>query len=75
MARRLCARQLKVSRTALVKRLKAEPPPAFQHPLLRNAYPLPLQAGRYAEAGLHLRLDDELGLVYEPTEAPNKEHP
>ncbi|OEC59790.1 CRISPR-associated helicase/endonuclease Cas3 [Pseudomonas sp. ENNP23] len=75
LARRLCARQLKVSRTALVKRLKAEPPPAFQNPLLRNAYPLPLQAGLYADAGLHLRLDDELGLVYEPTEAPNKEHP
>ncbi len=75
LARRLCERQLKVSRTALVKRLKAEAPVAFQHPLLRSSYPLLLQAGRYAEAGLSLRLDDELGLVYEPVDAPHKEHP
>lgn len=75
VARRLCARQLKVSHGALVKHFKAEPPAAFQHPLLRNAYPLPLQAGRYAEAGLCLRLDEQLGLVYEPAEAPHKEHP
>jgi len=67
-------RQLKVSRTALVKRFKCEElPVAFQHPLLRNCYPLPLQLGRYSHEGLCLQLDDELGLVYLPVEGPNEE--
>lgn len=70
LARRLQDRQLKVSRMALVKRFKAgELPVAFQHPLLRNCYPLPLQEGCYAKDGLHLRLDGLLGLVYEPANA------
>lgn len=74
LARRLYDRQLKVSRTALVKRFKChEPPVAFQHPLLRNCYPLPLQQGRYSHEGLCLELDDELGLVYLPVEGPNEE--
>lgn len=74
LARRLYDRQLKVSRTALVKRFKCdELPVAFQHPLLRNCYPLPLQLGRYSHEGLCLQLDDELGLVYLPVEGPNEE--
>lgn len=72
-ARQLYNRQLKVSRKALVRHFKCEPlPAAFEHPLLRNCYPLPLQQGRYAQEGLRLRLDDLLGLVYEPAEG-NKE--
>ncbi len=62
-----------MSRKALVRHFKGEPlPAAFEHPLLRNCYPLPLQQGRYAQEGLRLRLDDLLGLVYEPAEG-NKE--
>lgn len=73
LARQLYNRQLKVSRKALVRHFKGEPlPAAFEHPLLRNCYPLPLQQGRYAQEGLRLRLDDLLGLVYEPAEG-NKE--
>ncbi|MGI0809733.1 CRISPR-associated helicase Cas3' [Pseudomonas aeruginosa] len=74
LARQLYNRQLKVSRKALVKHFKAEPlPPAFEHPLLRNCYPLPLRQGSYAQAGLRLRLDDGLGLVYEPADGANEE--
>ncbi|EWC39876.1 CRISPR-associated helicase/endonuclease Cas3 [Stutzerimonas stutzeri] len=74
LARHLYDRQLKVSRTALVKRFKCdELPVAFQHPLLRNCYPLPLRLGRYSHEGLCLQLDDELGLVYLPVEGPNEE--
>lgn len=69
LARQLYNRQLKVSRPAMVKRFKCDPlPTAFEHPLLRNCYPLPLQQGRYMQDGLRLRLDDLLGLVYEPNE-------
>lgn len=74
LARQLYSRQLKVSRKALVKRCKSEPlPAAFEHPLLRNCYPLPLQQGRYAQEGLRLRLDDLLGLVYEPADGAKEE--
>ena len=73
LARQLYNRQLKVSRKALLKRLKCDPlPVAFEHPLLRNCYPLLLENGRYAQDGLRLRLDDLLGLVYEPTDGPNE---
>ncbi len=74
MARQLYNRQLKVSRTALVKRLKCDKVPvAFEHPLLRNCYPLPLRQGRYTEDGLRLQLDSVLGLVYEPAEGSNED--
>lgn len=74
LARQLYNRQLKVSRMALVKRFKCDQlPAAFEHPLLRNCYPLPLQQGRYVQDGLRLRLDDHLGLVYEPSDGTNKE--
>ncbi|MHB8820562.1 MAG: CRISPR-associated helicase Cas3' [Pseudomonadaceae bacterium] len=76
LTRRLYNRQLKLSRTAVVKRLKCDQlPAAFEHPLLRNCYPLPLQQGRYAQDGLRLRLDDLLGLVYEPADGTNEETP
>ena len=69
LARQLYNRQLKVSRSAMVKRFRCDPlPAAFEHPLLRNCFPLPLQQGRYAQDGLRLRLDELLGLVYEPNE-------
>ena len=74
LARQLYNRQLKVSRKALVRHFKGEPlPAAFEHPLLRNCYPLRLQQGRYAQEGLRLRLDDLLGLVYEPAEGKKEE--
>ena len=75
LARQLYNRQLKVSRMALVKRFKCDQlPAAFEHPLLRNCYPLPLQQGRYVHDGLRLRLDDHLGLVYEPSDGTNEEN-
>lgn len=74
LARRLYDRQLKVSRTALIKRFKCEElPAAFQHPSLRNCHPLPLQQGCYSQDGLGLALDGELGLVYLPVDGPNEE--
>lgn len=75
LARQLYNRQLKVSRTALVRRCKCEPlPVAFEHPLLRNCFPLPLQQGRYVQDGLRLRLDDVLGLVYESADGTKEEN-
>lgn len=69
LARQLYNRQLKVSRMAMVRRFRCDKlPAAFEHPLLRNCYPLPLQQGCYAQDGLRLRLDDLLGLVYEPAD-------
>jgi len=65
-ARYLYGRQLRLSRTAVVKHFQGQPVPrAFEHPLLRNARPLPLRHGCYDVGGLRLRLDAELGLVYE----------
>lgn len=74
LARQLYDRQLKVSRAAVVKCLKAkELPMAFDHPLLRNCYPLPLSDGCYVQNGLALRLDGRLGLMYKPGEKSDKE--
>ncbi|RMX15457.1 CRISPR-associated helicase Cas3' [Vandammella animalimorsus] len=69
-ARRLYARQLRLSRTAVVKHFQGmEKPAAFaEHPWLRHCQLLPLTQGRYAQAGIHLRLDAELGLVYAPAD-------
>jgi CRISPR-associated endonuclease/helicase Cas3 len=65
--RRLYTRQIRVSRTAVVKHfLSGEPAGSFFEPaLLQNAKPLPLQNGIYRIGKLQLRLDAELGLVYE----------
>ncbi|WP_140724739.1 CRISPR-associated helicase Cas3' [Pseudomonas sp. Hp2] len=70
-ARRLYGRQLRLTRTAVVKHfLGAEPPIGFaEHPLLRNFRPLPLTQGCYVSDGVRLRLDAELGLVYETKES------
>jgi len=68
-ARYLYGRQLRLSRTAVVKHFQGLPlPRAFEHPLLRNARPLPLRNGCHDIGGLRLRLDAELGLVYEKKE-------
>lgn len=74
LARQLYNRQIKVSRRALVKHFKCDQRfAAFDHPLLRNCYPLPLQQGRYLQDGIRLCLDEWLGLVYEPNEELKKE--
>lgn len=67
LARRLYVRQLRLSRKAVRDHfMSRDAPKAFtEHPLLRNARPLPLEDGRYGDGGVVLRLDPELGLVYE----------
>ena len=54
-------------RTALVKHAQArESPRAFsEHPLLRHLKPLVLTDGCLMLGRLTVRLDDELGLVYQ----------
>ncbi|MCP1633771.1 CRISPR-associated endonuclease/helicase Cas3 [Kerstersia gyiorum] len=66
-ARFLYGRQLRLSRMAVVKHFQGmDLPVAFaEHPLLRNFRPLPLTQGGYDLLGIRLRLDAELGLVYE----------
>ena len=64
-ARAVYARQLRVSRKALVKMLQAQPkPPAFaESPYLRDLYPLLLDdEGKAIVEGLQARLDARLGL-------------
>ncbi len=67
LAKRLYARQLKTSRKALVKHAQGEESPlAFsEHPLLRHLKPLRLTDGCLQIGRLTVRLDDELGLVYQ----------
>lgn len=67
MARSLYGRQLRLSRKGVREHfVSKEPPKAFsEHPLLRGSWPLPLEDGRYSDGGVTLRLDAELGLVYE----------
>lgn len=69
LARRMYHRQLRVSRKDLVLALLNEPAiPAFQsHPLLRDLRPLPLREGVAEFGSLRVRLDPELGLIYETT--------
>lgn len=75
IAKRLYRRQLRLSRVAVVKHFQGRQlPVAFtEHPLLRNFHPLPLQEGCYEVGRLFLKLDPELGLVYESGETMNKE--
>lgn len=65
-ARALYARQLRLSRKAVVVHChQSELPKAFaEHPILRHLYPLPLSAGCGDIGGQKLRLDPELGLVF-----------
>jgi len=60
-----------ISRKGVVKKLQAQGVPEGwkKSPLLRNCFPLTLNAqGRWTEDA-KVRLDDDLGLVYEPKEA------
>lgn len=65
-ARGLYNRQLKVSRKGVVQRCKAmKLPVSFEsHPLLRQAFPLRIQAGRTIDPGLTMSLSVELGLQF-----------
>ena len=67
LAKQLHARQLKTSRAALVKHAQAlESRRSFsEHPLLRHLKPLLLTDGCLQLGRLTVRLDDELGLVYQ----------
>lgn len=67
LAKKLYARQLKTSRKVLVKHFQAEEAPrAFaEHPLLRHLKPLPLTDSCLQLGLLTVRLDGELGLVFQ----------
>jgi CRISPR-associated endonuclease/helicase Cas3 len=73
-ARRIVARQLRLSRRDVVVALKASPlPKGFErHPLLRNLRPLLLQGGIATFDRVSVRLDGELGAVYVPTASPSR---
>ena len=70
VARRLYARQLRVSRKAVVMYCKqTELPAAFaDHPLLRHLHPMPMLEGRCELGKQLIYLDPDLGLVYEAGE-------
>jgi CRISPR-associated endonuclease/helicase Cas3 len=74
-ARKLYSRQLKVSRAGIVRHFNASHvPEAFAgHSLLKYFYPLPMRHRQYEIAGLYLRLDDEMGLVYQSLAEVDKE--
>lgn len=67
LARRLVARQVRLSRRELVQALKAAALPASfaEHPWLCHCRPLPLAAGCCIFGDLTVRLDPDLGIVYE----------
>lgn len=68
IARSLYSRQVNVSRKALVRHFQSEETRAFaEHPILHHLKPLRLQQGCFQLGNLTVRLDDELGLVYERT--------
>lgn len=73
LARQLYARQLKISRKALLKHLQIQAPwPVMaEHPLLAHYQPLLLQGGICQIGKLFIRLDPKLGLVYS-TETPQE---
>ena len=80
LARRMLARQLRLSRKAVVKALLAQAPPqGFQdHPWLRDVRPLCLQDGALTLGRLQVLLDPDLGIVYrkdEPTNSTKSEIP
>jgi CRISPR-associated endonuclease/helicase Cas3 len=68
LARRIFARQVRISRKGVLHPLLALPlPKGFdEHPLLRHLRPLPLRDGAAEFGRLRVRLDPELGIVYEP---------
>lgn len=72
IARQLYGRQIKVSRMALVRHFKssAQPVAFAEHALLQHCHPLPLQDGCCVIGKLRVRLDEELGLVYQSADEP-----
>ncbi|QEP44496.1 CRISPR-associated helicase Cas3' [Ectothiorhodospiraceae bacterium BW-2] len=73
LARALFRRQVRLSRKAIIVALKQQElyPLFANHPLLRNLYPLLLQNGVAQFGKLQVRLDNELGLIYETTDMGN----
>lgn len=76
-AKLLYNRQINVSKTALVKHFQTgqygQLPESFtENALLRYFHPLVLVDGCYKVGKLNIRLDKELGLVYQPIEKPNE---
>lgn len=69
LAQYIYRRQVRLSRKDLVKALRAQPiPKAFEsHPLLRNLHPLIFSDGIADFDRLRVRLDPELGIVFETT--------
>lgn len=70
-AKRWYLQAVSISRKGVVRKLRALGVPEGwkKSPLLRNCFPLTLDAqGRWTEEA-KVRLDDDLGLVYEPKEA------
>jgi len=74
LARRLFARQVRLSNQGVLHDLKTLPLPRgfAEHPLLQHLRPLPLIDGRAELGGLTVRLDPELGIVYESS-SPSQE--
>ena len=71
-ARRMLARQVKLSRKALVAALNSTDVPAgiAEHPWLRDIKPLRLQNGMLSLGKWQVVLDPELGIVYRNSDAP-----
>ncbi len=70
LAHHLYLRQVRLTRKAVVKSLsQVSAPVAFEtHPLLRHLKPLLLRDGAISFGKLRVRLDSDLGVVYETTE-------
>jgi CRISPR-associated endonuclease/helicase Cas3 len=70
-SKRWFMRAVSIARRNLVRQFKAIGVPEGwkKSPLLRNCYPLCLDADGRWMADVKVRLDDDLGLVYEPKEA------
>ncbi|NEX23032.1 CRISPR-associated helicase Cas3' [Thiorhodococcus mannitoliphagus] len=75
LARRIFARQVRLSRKGVVQDLFDLPlPRGFEeHPLLRHLRPMPLTDGVTDLGGVHVSLDTELGIVYEKTAPSSQE--
>ena len=69
-AKQYFLRAMSLSRTGVVKKLKALGVPEGwkKSPLLRNCFPLTLEANGHWTVDATVRLDDDLGIVYEPKE-------
>lgn len=74
--RALYARQLKLSRKRVVKRLQATPRPVSfaEHALLRHMWPLRLRDRRSVDEMLRVSLCEELGLMYDDAGTSEQVH-